>query len=255
MKILIVEDDRFLALLAEGILSAKGHHCTIASTAQEAMDLWNKEHHPLILLDIHLGGLSGLDFCQWLRKQPLGKYSFVLVSTSDHNDQTFQKARASGVNDYLFKPLTPAALSMRMIFAQNIIQSLQTDKQTYQATTNTAPKLKTTAHPHLIHSLTIPISVSIYVPEIWTLCTTDSFEIPRNTKISIQHAFDQNHTVIETLDNDANPLQLSFTRLNQTEQSRGTRFIANNEQLDQSLGAPTTWITKPQPWRTNPAPH
>lgn len=103
MEILIIEDDISAARVIQKILSRDEHTTTIAGTAEEGQALWSKHRYPLILLDIHLSGMSGFQFCEWLRKQPGGEYTYVLVTTADRHPETFEIITTKGANDYLIK--------------------------------------------------------------------------------------------------------------------------------------------------------
>ena len=72
-----------------------------------------REENPLpclILLDINMPGLYGLEVLQWTRQQPQLKEVPVLMLTSSSHPADMEKARYFGANDYLIKPSNPAQL-------------------------------------------------------------------------------------------------------------------------------------------------
>ena len=62
LKVLVVEDDRPTRLLLERMIRARGHDVHGCESAEQARDLLGQTFFPLIVLDIQLPGMSGLDF-------------------------------------------------------------------------------------------------------------------------------------------------------------------------------------------------
>jgi CheY-like chemotaxis protein len=78
LKTLIVEDDKIILTLVHQVLLQKEHEVELATSAEEGRKLWEAGQHDLIILDLHLPGISGLEFCQWIKQQPEGKDTFIL---------------------------------------------------------------------------------------------------------------------------------------------------------------------------------
>jgi PAS domain S-box-containing protein len=122
VPILIVEDDPAVAALISGVAEKRGHSTKIASSAEEAQDIWLSERQPLIILDLNLPGVSGIDFCKWVRsKETTNKDTFVLISTANNKIETFHEVLNAGANDYLPKPVQPGLLAIRLDVAEHTI--------------------------------------------------------------------------------------------------------------------------------------
>jgi len=121
---LIIEDDPAVAALIAGVAEKRGHKSTIASTAEEGQEIWLKQRHQLIILDLNLPGMSGTDFCKWLRSHELGKDVFVLISTANNKVETFHAVLKAGANDYIPKPLQPALLAIRLDVAEHTLKQI-----------------------------------------------------------------------------------------------------------------------------------
>ncbi|WP_346926484.1 response regulator [uncultured Arthrobacter sp.] len=114
IRTLIIDDDVAVAGIHHGFLLARGGFdvVSMAHTGQQGLDLAAELRPELVLLDIHLPDMSGLDVLQQLRgrKQALD----VLVITASRELETVRGAMAGGVLHYLVKPFTSQALNERL---------------------------------------------------------------------------------------------------------------------------------------------
>jgi len=125
VPILVVEDDPAVAALIAGVAEKRGHPTQIASSAEEAQELWTKQRQPLIILDLNLPGASGIDFCKWIRsKETENKDTFVLISTANNKIETFHEVLNAGANDYLPKPVQPGLLAIRLDVAGHTLAQI-----------------------------------------------------------------------------------------------------------------------------------
>ena len=77
MKTVIIEDDSLSQLLLNRVLSGRNHEVHIFRTAEEAMSACHREFFPLMILDLDLPGMCGLEFCIWVRTEPCGAPPYV----------------------------------------------------------------------------------------------------------------------------------------------------------------------------------
>jgi response regulator of citrate/malate metabolism len=114
IRTLIIDDDVAVAGIHHGFLLARGGFdvVSMAHTGQQGLDLAAELRPELVLLDIHLPDMSGLDVLQQLRgrQQALD----VLVITASRELETVRGAMAGGVLHYLVKPFTSQALNERL---------------------------------------------------------------------------------------------------------------------------------------------
>ncbi len=114
IRTLIIDDDVAVAGIHHGFLLARGGFdvVSMAHTGQQGLDLAAELRPELVLLDIHLPDMSGLDVLQRLRgrQQALD----VLVITASRELETVRGAMAGGVLHYLVKPFTSQALNERL---------------------------------------------------------------------------------------------------------------------------------------------
>jgi DNA-binding NtrC family response regulator len=101
--ILIVDDDPSIATAFERFLKHEGHACTIASNAADAVDLIERHDPDLVMMDIRMPGLDGLQALQQLRARFPDLY--VVMMTAYGTSQTSIDAIRGGAFEYLTKPL------------------------------------------------------------------------------------------------------------------------------------------------------
>ncbi len=108
--ILVVEDNPINALLLQHMLTHWGyqvHHC---ANGQDALT-WLQESNPaLVLMDIQLPGLSGLDVTHQIRQQPEWQGIPIVATTALAQPQDRDRCLAAGMQGYLSKPINHAEL-------------------------------------------------------------------------------------------------------------------------------------------------
>lgn len=108
--ILVVEDNPVVRMLAEAHLEAGGHTVMTAADGNEALQLVSVLRPDLILSDIDMPNLNGLDLLNALRADPrLAQVPVIFLTMYDDMD-TFRQTRALGVDDYVNKPINGAVL-------------------------------------------------------------------------------------------------------------------------------------------------
>lgn len=112
MKILVVEDDRRMAQLLRKALSEEDHAVDIANDGTSALDLAGRENHDLILLDVMLPGLNGIEIARRLRQTPRQTLILMLMRTESVSD--IVKALDAGADDCLPKPFAFPVLFARI---------------------------------------------------------------------------------------------------------------------------------------------
>lgn len=112
MNILVVEDDARVADFLLRGLSAEGYRVQLARTGPEGLALARGSELSLLLLDLMLPGLSGLELCQTLRAE--GHQVPVLMLTALSNTEDKVSGLRLGADDYLTKPFAFEELLARI---------------------------------------------------------------------------------------------------------------------------------------------
>jgi DNA-binding response OmpR family regulator len=113
-KILLVEDEVIWSKLVKKILEAKGYLVTVSSNSDEAMQAISLNAPDLFILDVNLGGVSGLQLCQLLRSNPQTANTPVLMLTGMKNESDKVRGLENGADDYLVKPFGSDELAARV---------------------------------------------------------------------------------------------------------------------------------------------
>lgn len=111
-KILIIEDDERIAGLESDYLEASGLKTTIATDGQSGLEHALNGDYNLILLDIMLPGINGLEICRAIRKN--SNIPIILVSAKKE-DLDKIKGLGFGADDYVVKPFSPSELVARVL--------------------------------------------------------------------------------------------------------------------------------------------
>ena len=104
-KILIVEDNRMNLELATDLLEVAGYVIIQAETAEEGIKLARAESPDLILMDISLPNMDGLEATGILKQDPTTKDITVIALTSHAMKGDEEKALATGCSGYITKPI------------------------------------------------------------------------------------------------------------------------------------------------------
>jgi two-component system response regulator (stage 0 sporulation protein F) len=102
-KLLIVDDELDVREFARNFFRKRGFDVSIACAGREALELVDSEHPDLILLDIRMGEMSGVDVLRELRQRNNG-VKVVMVSGIEE-DKVVQQTTVLGAVGFIHKPL------------------------------------------------------------------------------------------------------------------------------------------------------
>lgn len=111
-KILIVEDDPSIILGLETTLAESNYSIITANNGEQGLELALTTHPDLIILDIMLPKMNGLDVCREIRKNKID--TPVLMLTSKKEEMDIVLGFEFGADDYVTKPFSLAELKMRI---------------------------------------------------------------------------------------------------------------------------------------------
>lgn len=113
-KILVAEDEQDIQELIEFTLRYGGYDVICASNGEEAYDTARKKLPDLILLDIRMPVLSGIDACKLLKSDPLTKHVPIVFLSAKGQKSEIKEGFEAGAVDYLLKPFSPEELNKRL---------------------------------------------------------------------------------------------------------------------------------------------
>lgn len=110
--VLLVEDDAALAQMLSSHLSRDGFDVVLAADGATALNLVNRHGPDVIVLDIGLPGLDGIDVCRVLRSR--ADWTPLLFLTARDSEDDRVAGIETGADDYLTKPFSPRELTARI---------------------------------------------------------------------------------------------------------------------------------------------
>lgn len=113
-KILIVEDEDSIAELIEFNVQKSGFKTARTDSAEKALKILENGDCDLILLDLMLAGMDGLDFCKIFRQDKSLKQIPIIILTARSEDADVVSGLEFGANDYITKPFSPRVLIARI---------------------------------------------------------------------------------------------------------------------------------------------
>lgn len=113
VKILIAEDESIVLSALKFRLSKEGYEVFTASDGEKALELFNTQDPDLIVTDIMMPLVSGLELITHVRTQSKRLIPIVVISAVDIED-TVLEAFELGADDFITKPLSPNELLVRI---------------------------------------------------------------------------------------------------------------------------------------------
>ena len=103
-KILIVEDDEVNLLIAEHILEKAGYEVNSVTNGELAIEAIEKDDYDLILMDIEMPLMDGLEAANKIRSTPRGRNIRIIALTAHTLPEKLAEIEAADIDDYMIKP-------------------------------------------------------------------------------------------------------------------------------------------------------
>ena len=129
-EILIVDDAKTMRMIVQAVLASDNVHFEHAENGQEAYEAVIKKRFDVIITDIHMPIMTGLEFCSKVRNELKFKNLPILVMTTDHSYDTVEKVFQSGATDFITKPINELELNSRV---KRILEQSRIEKELYIA--------------------------------------------------------------------------------------------------------------------------
>jgi DNA-binding response OmpR family regulator len=115
--ILVVDDEQNIRLTLSALLSRAGHVVTVAASGEEAVTLFERQHYDLMLVDLQMPGINGIQVVEALRTRNLD--TVVIVLTGHGSLETAIEGMHQGVFDYMLKTSDPSQILERVAAGLN----------------------------------------------------------------------------------------------------------------------------------------
>jgi len=112
--ILVVEDDPHIREALSGLLGTLGYRLLMAASAEQALDALNVVSPDLVLTDVHLGAMSGIELCARLKADPRYELMPVVILTAVGDLEARVAGLSAGADDFFTKPVAFVELRTRL---------------------------------------------------------------------------------------------------------------------------------------------
>ncbi|WP_163407242.1 response regulator transcription factor [Flavobacterium ajazii] len=113
MRIILAEDNDILRKSLSFFLESKGFKVDQFSDGKDALEAIESDNYDLVLTDINMPGVSGMEITQYIR-QTLNSEIPIIIFTSSSVEQTELDSFDLGANEFMSKPVSPAVLLVRI---------------------------------------------------------------------------------------------------------------------------------------------
>ena len=155
-RILVVEDDVMMAEVLLAYLSRAGYEAAWCADGAEAVHQWQRYAPEVVILDIMLPGLSGLELLR--RRRHSGDHAAVIILSARGEEEDRLVGFETGADDYVVKPFSPRELVLRveallrrterLAGAQLLNRIVQVGNLTVDSAARTATRQGRLAGPH-----------------------------------------------------------------------------------------------------------
>jgi len=121
MRVLLADDDVNARTLLAAVLADLDHDVCVAADGESAWEAFQRDPAPLVVLDINMPGLDGLEVCRRIRQHDAGRDVFVLVVTARDGRDDLARVLEAGADDYVTRPASAENLHARLEIAKRRI--------------------------------------------------------------------------------------------------------------------------------------
>jgi signal transduction histidine kinase/CheY-like chemotaxis protein len=121
LRILLAEDNLVNQKVAMGMLGKMGHRITLATNGLEALEQWRQNDFDLILMDVQMPEMTGLQATQQIRREePLGAHVPIVAMTASAMSEERDRCLAAGMDDFISKPVSSKVIEQMIMATMHI---------------------------------------------------------------------------------------------------------------------------------------
>ena len=117
MRVIFAVDERTAAAMSAA-LTELGHEALGVPDGERAWDAYRASPSPLVVLDLKIPAVGGLELCRRIRSHEAGPATFILIVTAHDDPPALKAVLDAGADDYVSKPGTPKELRARIEIAE-----------------------------------------------------------------------------------------------------------------------------------------
>ena len=114
-RILVVDDDPMMHQILKATIQAEGYEFLLSPNGKGALAIAIAEKPDLIILDVNMPDMNGMEVCRAIKSEPAAKKIPVIMLTGEAREIVSRvEGLDLGAEDYLFKPISPRVLVARI---------------------------------------------------------------------------------------------------------------------------------------------
>jgi signal transduction histidine kinase len=199
-RILLVEDYAPFTSTIEKLLAGEGYEVIVRVSGAAALSAFAEQHPDLVVLDLGLPDIDGLEVCYAIKQHPFARHIPVLVMTARREQDGLVRAFECGADDYLTKPVFLPGLLARVrahLKSKTLFEEVEADRGTLQQILEITGNILSSSPDQdifheLIHQLNLLFDaarVSIVLPDAdgeWLrVVSTTDFPLVQELKVSV----------------------------------------------------------------------
>lgn len=142
-RILIVDDEEDIIDVIRFNLEREGYDVISVGTGEKGLDAVERHNPDLIVLDLMLPGIDGIDVCKELKRDPVTKNIPVIMLTAKDSELDIVLGLEFGADDYMTKPFSPKVLTARI---KAILRRLKSDSSEVEIIKKSGIEINITKH-------------------------------------------------------------------------------------------------------------
>jgi signal transduction histidine kinase/CheY-like chemotaxis protein len=115
LRILLAEDNLVNQRVAMGMLGKMGHRITLATNGLEALEQWRQGDFDLILMDVQMPEMNGLQATTQIRREEAGAHVPIIAMTASAMTEDRNRCLAAGMDDFISKPVSYKVIEQMII--------------------------------------------------------------------------------------------------------------------------------------------
>ena len=118
MRVIFADDNPVARTLLSAVLQELGHDAVGFEDGEQAWEAYRADPSPLVVLDLKMPGVDGLELCRRIRAHERGDATFILIVTAHDDPPGLERVLDAGADDYIAKPSSPKNLRARIEIAE-----------------------------------------------------------------------------------------------------------------------------------------
>jgi two-component system alkaline phosphatase synthesis response regulator PhoP len=167
VKILLVDDEPDILEFMEYNLRKEGYEVFLARNGKEALEIARKERPQLVILDIMMPVMDGIEACRHLREMPELQHTMITFLTARNEEYSQIAGFDVGADDYISKPVKPRILVSRIKALLRRVNGVQPQAPVIQI-----GNLRIDREKYLVYKDEVPISFPRKEFELLSLLTS-----------------------------------------------------------------------------------